>query len=364
MARSGSLSEWERHLAAQRQEDERLARERRRQEKDQEKARQQEHLESQQRAADEKTAAVQKQITMLDEVLTSVLPLTPLSFDRLMASPRARHFDPGPLGLAPPVPDWSDFAPIQPRGLSRFLGGAARYERQMAEARSRFQAAQSERRQRESERQQALAVAKAQYHQKVTEERAKAAARNAYIARRQSAFAAGDAESVEWFAGCVLRASRYPDGFPREFQVAYRPENRDVLLEFELPPRHVVPSVRAYRYVKARDVIEPVPRPEDEIAERYTRLISCVALRTLHEIFSATSPDVVAAVAFSGRVSIIDRATGKRVRRHLLSVSAERPSFEDLVLAAVDPAACLTGLGALVSPSPAGLEAAEPGHGR
>ena len=158
----------------------------------------------------------------------------------------------------------------------------------MAEAQARFEAAEAEHQHQESERRQALAVVKARYDQKVTEERAKAAARNAYVTRRQSAFAAGDAEAVEWFVDCVLRASRYPDGFPREYQVAYRPGQRDVTVDYELPPRGVVPSARAYRYVKAHDVIEPVPRQENEISQGYERLVSCVALRTLHEIFRAT----------------------------------------------------------------------------
>ena len=347
MSRSGNLAEWERRLAAQHREDERLTRERTRREKEQEKARQQEHLDSQQRSADEQAAAVQEQIKSLDEVLTSVLPLPPMSFDRLMVTPRTPPFDPGPLGEARPDPDWRDFAPAPPRGLRRFLGGA-RHRRQAAQARDRFEAAVAEHRQDESHRQQALAVAKAKYHGKVTEERARAAARNAYIARRQSAFTAGDAESVAWYARCVLKASRYPDGFPRGYQVAYDPPSQTVAVEFELPPQSVVPSDRTYRYVKARDVVESAPRPDHEIRQRYERLISCIALRTLHEIISATAPEVVRAVSFTGYLETTDRATGKPVRARLLSVSVGRPVFEDLVLTAVEPADCLAALGAPV----------------
>ena len=350
MARSGSLAALEQRLAAQRREDERLGRERRQRDKEQDKVRQQEHLESQQRAAEAKTAAVQERMKVLDEVLTSVLPLRPLSFGQLMAAPRTPDFDPGPLGPALPAPDWNDFAPVAPAGLGRFVGALARQGRQVAEARTRFEAAQADHEHTESQRRQALAAAKARYDRKVTEERAKAVARNAYVTGRQAAFAAGDAEAVQWFAGCVLRASKYPDGFPREYQVTYRPEHRDVAVDFELPPRRVVPSARAYRYVKARDVIEPLPRQESEITQCHERLVSCVALRTLHEIFSATPPGVVRAVAFTGRVSTVDRATGKPLRPELLSVSAERSVFNDLVLATVDPAACLARLNALAPP--------------
>ena len=365
MSRRGSLAEWEQRLAAQRREDERLARERKQQEREQQKGRQQEKVEAAQRDAEEQTAAVQEQIKSLDEVLTSVLALPAVSFDRLMATPRTPPFDPGPLGVALPGPDWSDFAPPRLGLLRRLLGGAARHKRQTAQAQGRFEAAAAEHREHESQRHQALAVAKAKYHGKVTEERARAAARNAYIARRESAFGAGDAESVAWFARCVLKASRYPDGFPREYQVAYHPGDRKVALDFELPPVRVVPSVRTYRYVQARDAVEPVPRSEHEIRQRYDRLIACIALRTLHEIFSATAsataPDVVQAVAFTGYVSTTDRATGKPIRPHLLILSAERSVFEDLVLAEVEPAACIAALGAQ-APADAGL--AERARGR
>jgi hypothetical protein len=346
MPRSGNASDWQQRLAAQRQEAEQLAAERRQQVRDREKARQEEHLESQQQAAEEQTAAVQEQIKSLEEVLTGVLPLAPMSFDRLMATPRTPAFDPGPLGVAVPGPDWSDFAPAKPAGMARFLRRTARLKRQTAQARGRFEAAETEHKQQEEQRQQALAVARAEYHKQVTETRARAAARNAYVASRQSAFTTGEAESVAWFARCVLRASRYPEGFPREYQVGYDRSARNVTVEFELPAQHVVPPVRGYRYVKTRDVIEPVPRPEHEISQRYERLISGIALRTLHEIFSATPPEVVRAVAFTGYVSTSDQATGKPVRPRLLAMSAERPAFEDLVLAEVEPAACLARLGA------------------
>ena len=349
MARSGSLSDFERRLVTQRREDDRLDREQRKQDKEREKARQQEQLESRQREADEKNTAVQEQVRILEEILTGILPRPALTFERLLAAPKLPPFDPGELGQVPAAPGWSELAPIPPQGLSRFL--RARYKRQLAQARGRFQAAEAEHQQRETQRRQALAVAKASYDQKLTQERARAARRNAYVAGRQSAFEVGEAGAVEWFAGCLLKASRYPDGFPCEYQVGYQAEHRNVTVEAELPPVSVVPSVRAYRYVQARDVIEPVPRQDSEIRQRYDRLVSCVALRTLHEIFTATPAEVVVAVTFRGRVTTVDVATGKPSRAHLVSVSARRPVFDDLVLAAVDPEACVARLNAL---APAG----------
>jgi restriction system protein len=264
-----------------------------------------------------------------------------------MATPKVPPFDPGELGQVTAAPSWNEFAPVPPQGLSRLLRG--RYQRELAQARARLAAAEAAHKQREAQRRQALAVAKAGYDQKLTQERARAARRNASVAARQSAFAAGQADAVEWFAGSLLKASRYPDGFPREHQVSYQAQDRHITVDAELAPVSVVPSVRAYRYVQARDVIEPVPRQDGEIRQRYDRLVCCVALRTLHEIFTATPAEAVAAVTFRGRVTTVDVATGKPSRAQLVSVSAGRPVFDELVLAAVDPQACVARLNALAS---------------
>ena len=350
MARIGSLAAWEQRLAAQRRDEDRLARERRQREKDTERLRQQEQLAERERAADEQTAEVGERMKALGEVLTSVLPLRPLTFERLLAAPRETGFDPGPLGSALPAPDWDDFAPVPAGGFGRLLGPSARRAR-ADQARARFEAAQAEHQRQEAERQRALAVAKAKYDRKVTEERAKAAARNAYVTSRQSAFATGQPEAVEWFIGCVLRVSRYPDGCPREYEVTYDPGNRGAAVDLELPPRGVVPATRAYRYVKARDAVEPVPRQDSEITQAHERLVACVALRALHEIFGATPADLVRAVALTGWVRSVDRATGSPVRSCLVTVRAERTVFSTLVLDAVDPVACLAHLGAEATPA-------------
>jgi restriction system protein len=358
MARRGS--DWQRQIAAQRREAERRAREAARLTKEQEKLARERYLAARQQEADAKTNLVEGQVKALDEILTSILPLAPLTFQRLMSTPEITPFQPGTLGTPSSAPDWDAFAPAAPGAMGRMFGGASRYARQVAEAQAKHDAAMAQHTANESARRRALATAKAEYDRSVAAERTRVAQLNAQVTARQRDFAAGVPEAVEWFVSRVLEGSRYPQDFLRKFQVAYRPENRDVVVEFELPPQSVVSPLRGYKYIKTRDAIDSLARPETEVKQRYKLLIARVALRTLHEVFGATPSDVVEAVVFNGRVSTIDRATGKPSRPHLLSVSAERAVFQDLVLAAVDPAACLKRLNALVSPNPFDMEAVEP----
>ena len=141
----------------------------------------------------------------------------------------------------------------------------------------------------------------------------------------------------------------------------YRPDPREVVVEWELPPQSIMPVERGYKYVAARDAIDPVARPEREIKERYANLVARVALRTMHEILISTPASVVDAVTFYGYVSSIDPGTGQPARPLLLNVTAPRARFETFVLAALDPIVCLIDkLTALVSPNPYDLEPVRP----
>ncbi|WP_222871988.1 restriction endonuclease [Nonomuraea sp. PA05] len=358
---AGGRSEWERRQAALRREAERQAREAEKFAKEQERERQRQHLERQQSTAERKTAEVAQRIEELDRVLLSALRVLPLSFDQMRVASSVRPFEPEPrLTVSEPAPNWAAYQPAPPSGFGKIFKSKDRYERALAEARARYNSATDSYQQRVQQRMSELNAARSAYDHQVAEEQKKIADANARLNQIRTDFDAGRPEALEWFASKVLERSIYPKGFPKLFQVAYRPENHDLVVEFELPPQGVVPEVRAYKYIKSRDAIDPVPRPQTEVKQRYAKLLACVALRALHEIFTSTPRELVEAIVFNGRLNTIDQATGKKVRPHLLSVEAERAEFEDLVLADVNPVACLKRLNALVSPNPYDLEAIEP----
>lgn len=355
---SGS-SDWDRQVAARRREADRRAREVARQVKEQQKADQAARQAHQQDLARSRSAALNDEIEFLDQILLSVVTRVPTTIEDLKAVFHDIPFTAGTLGRPLAPPSWQQFEPAEPTGLGRWFG-MKQYDRDVDDARARFDVAVLAFERAESERKKALAARRREYVRKQTADRAEIAAHNQQLDARRVEVDAGEVTAVEWFVDQVLRSSPYPSSFPISWQVAYRPENRDVVVEFELPTQDVVPTVREHRYVRTRDAIDPVPRPVTEIKQRYARLTACIALRTLHEIFRSTPTQIVEAIIFNGRVSTIDRATGKQVRPHLVSVSADRAPFDELVLTEVDPAACLKHLNALISPNPFDLEAVEP----
>ncbi len=175
-----------------------------------------------------------------------------------------------------------------------------------------------------------------------------------------------NASGPKALAGAIqqaLAASAYPDGLGGTCLAFYRPELREVLIQYELPPRSTVPQVVAYRYVKSKNLIQPEPRKDTDIKKLYSQLIARVTLRTLAEAFDIVPVTLVSGIVFNGYVSSKDRATGKAIRPCVISVNATRDAFDEIVLdePELDPVLCLRSyLNAIVSPHPYDLEPVRP----
>ena len=269
-------------------------------------------------------------------------------------------FDPGGLDRPIAEPQWEQFAPRPPGAVGRMLGGSARYAREEAAAREAYDQECARHTAAESERRRQLAERRRAYDRQAAEAAEAVAEHNAEVDDFEREFCAAEPEAVAQFLTLVLDASVYPEGFAHRTRALYRPEPREVVVEYELPPQSVVPVERDYKYVQTRDEIDTVARPVKEIKDRYARLIATVALRTIHEAFAADQASLVGVVTFNGHVSTKDRATGQPVRPCLISVSAPQDLFATFVLADLDPVACLHKLNALVSLHPYDLEAVRP----
>src|SRR5579863_5173788 len=217
-------------------------------------------------------------------------------------------FDAGPLGKPVPAPRWEDFAPPEPSGFGKLFGGASRFEEQRDSARADYARAVERHSAAEAERSQQLAGQRAAYDAGAAAFAASVAEHNFGVDLFQRECRAGNPDAVARFCTLVLDSSVYPEGFPYQTRTVYRPDSKEVVVEWELPPRPVIPLDRDYRYVAARDAIDALPRAEKEVSELYRAVIAQVALRTIHEILISTPARVIEVVTFYGKVSAADPA--------------------------------------------------------
>ena len=187
-------------------------------------------------------------IAALDSVLTAGIRQQSLvTFASLKHSPGYPPFDAGGLDRPLSAPSWEQFAPSRPSGLGRLLGGAARYQREETVARTAFEAELGRHAAAEAERCRSLAERRAAYDQAASAAARAAQDHNEGVDAFERDFFERDPEAVAEFCTLVLDSSVYPEGFAHQTRALYRPDPREVAVEYELPPQSVIPLERDYK---------------------------------------------------------------------------------------------------------------------
>ena len=297
-------------------------------------------------------------------------------------------FDPGPLGqpVAPPTapvypqqPVWQE--PPPPQGLGAALGGRKKHEEARARAWADYQshctalAEQANamyathqrdlalREDLERGRLAKLEAARSRYEDQCRQRETEAAEHNANLERLINELAFDVPTAIQEYVGIVLSNSVYPDCFPVDYDHRFELETRELTLTVRVPEPSALPTVKSYKYVKARDEIASGQMTLKEQKDRYASAVAQVALRTLHEVFEADRVGRVHSIALTVDVEHLDPATGRPTSIPLVVVAADRQTFTEFDLHHVVPSATLTHLGAAISKNPFDLVPADTSRG-
>lgn len=246
---------------------------------------------------------------------------------------------PAPVRVTVPEPYW----------LFRFFEGTMqRYRRSLAEADARYRADMQRYRDAETQRNKELTRLRAEHDRAVAEKMSR-------IDELEQAYKSGEQSAVVEYNTLILERSKYPEGFPQQFRVAFVPESRQLVVDYQLPAPAIVPEVSEFRYIKSKDEIEEKPCKAGESKQSYQEVVAGTTLRTVYEILSRDRGNHINVVVFNGYVHTVDPATGKDIRPYLISVRVTKDRFAQLDLARVEKRTCLRNLGAQISPQPSEL---------
>ncbi len=265
-------------------------------------------------------------------------------------------FIPGPLAIAETLPDPQRYQPLAPTGLQKLLPGVKeKYAQEVARAQDAYRSDVARHAAREQERLRKLEQARVAFEQQVLQDYQRVREQYAEIDAFQRDLEAGSPEAIVNYFTIILGASSYPDGFPQHAKIAYVPESKQLVLEYDLPRFEIIPEMSAFKYVKAKDQITTTPRPITQRKTLYTSLVGQVTLRTLYELFDADRKRYIETLVLNGYVESIDKGIGHSVRTCLITLRTSSETFTSLDLSKVDPQTCLQRLNASVSKSPTEL---------
>jgi restriction system protein len=359
------LKELERENARARREDEKLQRELIRQDALAEKEAQQEYVLQCLEDAKILTEEVSEKILELKNILYEGLTRNLIiSFDEMRIADSFREFlIPEDIEEIPPAPNLDEFinSVRQPGFFGKLIPGwDERLQKSTATAMERFQHQKKKYDEFMAERSQKIDSLRKEYEQEKQVFDKKVTERNLKIDMFEAAYHSREPDAVCAYNTMILERSVYPEKFPQEFRIAYLPEPKELVIEYELPVINIIPNVVEYRYIKTRDVIDKKLRKRTEIKDIYQDIVSSICLRTIYEVIEADKGDTISVVTFNGFVQTIDPATGKDIRPYLISMRTTKERFSHITLERVDKRACLRNLGAQVSPNPEEMQAVKP----
>ncbi|WP_116111978.1 hypothetical protein [Austwickia chelonae] len=277
-----------------------------------------------------------------------------------------------PVGLEyPPEPRYVE--PEAPTGLAAMLGGKKKHEAAVAQARADHEnrhrqwwehcrhvdSKRSAFQHLEADRLAKLDRARESYEVRRRAREAEAQSRNAEIEQLQNNLAFDLPEAIEEYVALVLSNSVYPETFPVQHSGTFDLPSRELALTVTVPLPSVVPTVKAYRYVKTKDTIQESALTAKAQKDRYASAVWQVAVRTLHEVFEADREGKIDSIAMTVATERLSPATGNAESIPLVIAAAGREEFNGFDLANVVPQSTLEHLGAALSKSPFDLAPAD-----
>jgi restriction system protein len=138
----------------------------------------------------------------------------------------------------------------------------------------------------------------------------------------------------------VLNNSLYPDSFPKNFEFEYTPETKILILDYSLPKKEDLPTLKEVKYIPSKDELKETHISDAELLRMYDSSLYKITLRTIHELFEADVVNVMDVICFNGWVNSINPATGKEENNCILSIQANKSEFIKVDLLRVEPKAC------------------------
>jgi len=321
-----------------------------------EKEAKQQYIISRMEEIEEKNESIANYILELGKILEHTLDIDDtIEFGSLRVKEEFPPFiPPQELTIVAPRPEKENFLKnIKSMGfLEKSLGMKGRYQRETKAAEAQYEEAIRAYEASESEKKAKLAQLKAEYDANHEAYVRKVKQRDLEVSELEEAYMAGDPSAIKAYATMVLERSEYPEGFMKSFRLAYAPESKEMVIEYELPWINVIPSVAEYKYNKTKDAVGEKARKSNEIKALYQDIVAAVTIRTIHEVLEADQGNYIQVVTFNGFVTTTDPATGKDTHPCLVSVRTTRDSFIELNLGKIDKLVCLRNLGAQVSSRP------------
>ncbi|MCR3759386.1 restriction endonuclease [Clostridium felsineum] len=150
-------------------------------------------------------------------------------------------------------------------------------------------------------------------------------------------YKAGNSHAIEKYYSLVLENIKMPFEYDRQVEVEYNKDNKMIIVDILLPTIDDLPKLKKVTYVKIRNEFKESFQTESYMKKKYDMVIYQMVLQNLNYIFKSDKEhDFIESAVVNGKVSTIDKATGKSIEPYILTINISKQDFNELNLSAID----------------------------
>lgn len=163
------------------------------------------------------------------------------------------------------------------------------------------------------------------------------ASKNKEIDDFREDFEKGVKEAVEKYFRLLLLSVKMPFSFEKNFEIEYCVENKNLIIDMLFPNKEEMPALKSVSYVKSKNEFKESFYSESQLKKKYDSLVYQLVLQTLNYVFNVEMKEsVIDSVVLNGKISTIDKTTGKHIEPYILSINVKKEDFFELNLEAID----------------------------
>ena len=187
-------------------------------------------------------------LDQISSILRNALgPFHRLDFEKLKTRPPLKAFDPGPFGKVEAGPIAKNYYPAVRIFCQPYSWGEGSSSNCCPDCRALFDAEVVAHAKREEFRQAALEAERARYEAGVKDQVEMAQRQHDQVDALKSSYEAGDKYAVRNYCEAALSSQAFPEGWPQIFKLAYVPESKQLVVEYDFPGFEFIPSIAAYK---------------------------------------------------------------------------------------------------------------------
>ena len=154
-----------------------------------------------------------------------------------------------------------------------------------------------------------------------------------------------DPKSVIQYCELVLENSKYPDAFPKDFDLKYDFNRKIILVDYVLPNPDDLPKLKEVRYISSKKEMKEYFLSDSQISKNYEDVIYKITIRTIHEIFESDKVQAIDEITYNGWVHAVNKATGKKEKICIIAIQVNKEDFSRIELSNIDAKLCFKNLG-------------------